>query len=78
MCIEDLSEEDQKIKDELDMLVERLQVGHCHNTTLVLVDSDQATGVGHIALQTCSRSHQDIDQDLYIFYDGGSEATQIP
>lgn len=66
---EELSEEDQQLKSNLDMLVERLQVratpysGYDSFSHLLL------SGIEHRPLQRCTGTDQDFHQNLHIIHD---------
>lgn len=81
---EELSEEDQQLKAELEMLVERLEVsllppkfsefdilGDIHLMTFVL-------GIECVALQAIDRCHQQLHPNSYIIYDCSPKTPQIP
>lgn len=73
---EELSEEDQKLKDELDMLVERL--GVCAEPWYGRSAINSRTGIRHFSLQTGFRRHKRLYKDLDIIYDSSAKALEVP
>ena len=73
---EELSEEDQQLKSELDMLVERLTV--CLEAfRQSCVGSSSFLGVENIPLQAYARGHEGFHQNIHIIDDRRTEATQV-
>lgn len=88
---EELSEEDQQLKNELDMLVERLTVSlpydSCHPAAArhpgSAMDVSELTkpvllGIRCNTVQACVGGHEDIHQDLDILHDRRPQASEVP
>lgn len=79
---DELSEEDQQLKDELEMLVERLKVRRFLQPVLAQRRRERlhllVIGTRYLPLRTRLGRNQKLHQDLYLFHDGCSEASQIP
>lgn len=81
IAAEELSEEDQQLKNELDMLVERLTVclRWMHDSATKSFHTDrQSLGIRCIPLQACPRGNEDLDQDIYELHDRRTEAFEVP
>jgi len=78
-ALEELSEEDQQLKSELEMLVDRLKVrGAFLRGPKAMGLHRDCLGTGHKPLQTRLRSHQKFHQDFDILDDCRSKTSQIP
>lgn len=76
---EELNEEDQNLKNELEMLVERLKVLVCQALVAITVANFQSiTGARHIPVSPRPRCHQELYKNIYIVDDGCSEALEVP
>jgi hypothetical protein len=75
---EELSEEDQTLKNELDMLVERLQVRVSVVRPPSPLLTKEPSGERHILVQASVRSDEELYQDVNIVHDGSTEAPKVP
>lgn len=75
---EELSEEDQQLKSELDMLVERLTVCKWSLLDFASKPNNLDIGIRHKSVQKCPRSHQRFDQNLHFIYDRCTKTSQVP
>jgi hypothetical protein len=77
---EELSEEDQQLKSELDMLVERILVCRLryHTSCAPTVCADLSIGIRLQPVQARSRPDQGIHQDIDEFHDSSAQAAQVP
>jgi hypothetical protein len=78
---EELSEEDQQLKNELDMLVERLTVCSLDGFSVGLyMDSltPSFLGIRRHTVQASARGNENLYQDLDIVHDCRTEASQVP
>lgn len=70
---EELSEEDQQLKNELDMIVERLTVRWLVNARtqagIVANVLMTETGIKQVTLQDSLRNDEDFDKDVYLVDD---------
>jgi hypothetical protein len=77
---EELSEEDQQLKSELDMLVERLMVGtsprFCRCAVIQLLTIP--VGIRCLLIQASPGGHEDLDQDLDVLDDCSAKAPKVP
>ena len=71
LASEELSEEDQQLKNELDMLVERLTVRRISVLGQVNAAYMCRVGIKCVALQTGHRGHQHLHQDIDLLHDSG-------
>lgn len=78
---EELSEEDQQLKNELEVMVERLTV-----SIRYLVARSRTSNTDHLrvcvgirfeCVQNSARSDEDFDQDFDIVNDGSTQTTQV-
>lgn len=70
------SEEDQTLKNELEMLVERLRV--CTLIQRVVFTAHTTAGARHIALPCSAGEPTKSYTHLHLFYDIRSKTTQVP
>lgn len=73
------SDDDMQLKNELEMLTERLRVRVCCECPASRgCERGMFLGTQHRVVQTSSRDTPDADSNLHFVYDLGSEASQVP
>ncbi len=75
---EELSEEDQQLKNELDMLVERLTVRIVVFQVMLALLTDTFLGVEEVPVQAGARGHEKFHKNVNFVHDRRPQAPQVP
>ena len=76
---EELSEEDQQLKDDLEMMVERLQVRRELTAAAQFLRTDSVVAIGAQgrAIPTVTQPHQRQHSHINLVHDSGTEASEV-
>lgn len=75
IAAEELSEEDRKLKEELEMLVERIQVSTTRLTLIIAAKT--RTGTRRRPAEVRSRDDQRFNQDFHIINDSSTKTSKV-